>query len=69
MQDQTRESIRDLRHNLRMTQEELAQTLGITVATVNRWENGHAKPSKLARNAIERLVQHRTDGGDVSPAV
>ena len=34
----------------------------ITVATVNRWENGHAKPSKLARRAIERLVQYRTEG-------
>jgi DNA-binding transcriptional regulator YiaG len=42
-----------------MTQEEFAHTLGITVATVNRWENGHAKPSKLARRAIERLVQYR----------
>jgi putative transcriptional regulator len=69
MQDQTRASIRELRRNMRMTQEELAHTLGITVATVNRWENGHAKPSKLARKAIERLVQYRTDSGDVSPAV
>ena len=68
MQDQTRVTIRDLRRNMRMTQEELAHTLGITVATVNRWENGHAKPSKLARKAIERLVQYSTDGGDVSPA-
>ena len=68
MQVQTRVSIRDLRWNLRMTQEELAHTLGITVATVNRWENGHAKPSKLARKAIERLVQYRTEAGDLSPA-
>jgi DNA-binding transcriptional regulator YiaG len=45
-----------------MTQEEFAHTLGITVATVNRWENGHAKPSKLARRAIERLVQYRSEG-------
>jgi len=61
MHDQTGQSIRDLRRNLRMTQEEFAHTLGITVATVNRWENGHAKPSKLARRAIERLVQYRTE--------
>jgi putative transcriptional regulator len=59
MSDQTGTSIRELRRNLRMTQEEFAHTLGITVATVNRWENGHAKPSKLARRAIERLVQYR----------
>ncbi len=59
MSDQSGTSIRELRRNLRMTQEEFAHTLGITVATVNRWENGHAKPSKLARRAIERLVQYR----------
>ena len=59
MSDKTGTSIRELRRNLRMTQEEFAHTLGITVATVNRWENGHAKPSKLARRAIERLVQYR----------
>ena len=47
MHDQTGASIRELRRNLRMTQEEFAHTLGITVATVNRWENGHAKPSKF----------------------
>ena len=62
MLDKTGASIRELRRNLRMTQEEFAHTLGITVATVNRWENGHAKPSKLARRAIERLAQYRTEG-------
>ena len=60
MQDQFTVDIRELRRNLRMTQEEFAHTLGITVATVNRWENGHAKPSKLARRAIERLASVRT---------
>ena len=60
MQEQFNVNIRELRRNLRMTQEEFAHTLGITVATVNRWENGHAKPSKLARRAIERLAQIRS---------
>jgi len=59
MQEQFKVDIRELRRNLRMTQEEFAHTLGITVATVNRWENGHARPSKLARRAIERLAQIR----------
>ncbi len=60
MQDQFTVDIRELRRNLRMTQEEFAHTLGITVATVNRWENGHAKPSKLARRALERLASVRS---------
>jgi putative transcriptional regulator len=68
MSDQTGTSIRELRRNLRMTQEEFAHTLGITVATVNRWENGHAKPSKLARRAIDRLVQYRQAAGTSASA-
>lgn len=50
------ESIRTLRHNLRMTQEEFAHRLGITVATVNRWENGHNRPTRLARKALIALA-------------
>ena len=46
------ENIRTLRHNLGLTQEEFAHRLGITVATVNRWENGRFRPSKLARATI-----------------
>lgn len=31
-----------------MSQEDLARQLGVSYATVNRWENGHSRPSKLA---------------------
>ena len=48
--------VRDMRHQLEMTQEEFAQELGITVSTVNRWENGHSNPSKLARATLERMA-------------
>ena len=34
-----------LRRRLNMTQEEFAHAIGVTVSTVNRWENGHAKPA------------------------
>ncbi len=46
------EFIRHLRRRLGMTQEEFAHSLGITVGTVNRWENGRFRPSKLARATI-----------------
>jgi transcriptional regulator with XRE-family HTH domain len=42
-----------------MTQEELAHNLGITVSTVNRWENGHALPSRMARKSLALLADNR----------
>jgi len=50
-------SIRELRLRLGMTQEEFAHAVAVTFSTVNRWENGHAKPSKLARRAIAALAR------------
>jgi putative transcriptional regulator len=46
-----------LRRKLAMTQEEFADALGVTVGTVNRWENGHFRPSRLAEKALERLAE------------
>ena len=55
----TGRQIRDLRRKLNMTQEEFAHALGITVSTVNRWENSHSEPSKLARASIVALAEKR----------
>lgn len=49
-------SIIALRQRLNMTQEEFAHAIGVTVSTVNRWENGHVEPSRLARKAMEGLA-------------
>ena len=54
--DFTGTDIRTLRKRLGLTQEEFAHAVAVTFSTVNRWENGHAKPSKLARRAIEALA-------------
>ncbi|HLK10359.1 MAG TPA: helix-turn-helix transcriptional regulator [Candidatus Binatia bacterium] len=51
--------IRTLRQKLGMTQEEFAHEIAVTVSTVNRWENAHAEPSKLAWKAIEDLARKR----------
>ena len=45
MEDNMSDFIRHLRRQLGMTQEEFAHSLGITVGTVNRWENGHSSPT------------------------
>ena len=52
MDDNMSSFVRRLRRQLGMTQEEFAHALGITVGTVNRWENGRFRPSKLARATI-----------------
>ncbi len=49
--------IRMLRKELRRTQEEFAHDVGVTFATVNRWENGKSKPSRLALKILDALKQ------------
>ena len=44
--------IKTTREKLGLTQKELADALGVSFATVNRWEKGRAKPQK---DRIERL--------------
>lgn len=53
-----------LRRRLKMTQEEFAHAIGVTVSTVNRWENGHIEPSRLARKAMEGLAAQVSGGAD-----
>jgi len=48
--------IREWRGRTGFTQQRLAYALEVTFSTVNRWENGHVKPSKLAWKALERLA-------------
>ena len=51
--------LRRLRQARGLTQEALAHDLGVTVSTVNRWEQGHAQPCKLAQRAL-RLYARQT---------
>lgn len=49
--------IKAIREEFRLTQEQLAQKLGVTTFTVRRWEKGISKPSPLAQKAIENLLE------------
>ncbi len=60
-------SIIALRQRLNMTQEEFAHAIGVTVSTVNRWENGHVEPSRLARKAMEGLAGQTLGAPDFGP--
>lgn len=49
------ERIKRLRARLGLTQQSLAKALGVSFATVNRWENGQTKPSQLSWNQLNQL--------------
>ena len=52
--------IRTLRKRLALTQEEFAHEIGVTFATVNRWENHKSKPSRLALRILA-VLKEKTD--------
>jgi putative transcriptional regulator len=56
------ELVKDVRKQLGLSQEELAHALGVSFATVNRWENGKTAPSKLARRQFEQLCKEKNIG-------
>ncbi|HRI92076.1 MAG TPA: N-6 DNA methylase [Accumulibacter sp.] len=49
-------TLRAIRVNLNLTQEQLAERLGVSFATVNRWEGGANMPQKAARATIAALA-------------
>lgn len=49
------EMIKTIRARLSMSQTELAEKIGVSFATVNRWEKGRCEPSQIAQNAVKNL--------------
>ncbi len=49
-------TLQAIRARLDLTQEQLADRLGVSFATVNRWEGGVTMPQKAARTAIAALA-------------
>ncbi|MBW4444369.1 MAG: helix-turn-helix transcriptional regulator [Plectolyngbya sp. WJT66-NPBG17] len=56
--------VRELRQRLGLTQEQFASKLGVTFPTINRWENRHSKPSKMAMMLIEGKVRELGESGE-----
>ena len=46
-----------LRAKLNLSQTEMAELLQVSYPSVNRWENNHTTPTKLARYRIEELCE------------
>lgn len=49
-------NLEEYRLEHRLTQEALANLLGVAYVTVNRWLNGHHQPSKIQAYQIKKLI-------------
>lgn len=51
--------VKAIRAELNISQEDLARDLGVSFATVNRWENNKAAPSRLALSQLKILCTNK----------
>jgi DNA-binding transcriptional regulator YiaG len=51
------EQVKEVRRQLELSQQGLAHALGVSFATVNRWENGKTTPSKMAKTVWKQFCQ------------
>lgn len=58
--------IKRLRERIGLTQVNLAERLGVSFPTVNRWENAKSKPSQLSWNRIRELSGEFTNDSQVA---
>ena len=57
--------VKRIRENLLITQVELAQQLGVSFATVNRWEKGHHEPTITQKRKIRDFCRkHKIEWGN-----
>ena len=53
------ENLKKARKAAGVTQKELAEQLNISVATVNRWENGRTEPNKMTLFVIRDFCKSK----------
>ena len=66
--EMTPERIREERLAFGLSQEQLAQSIGVSFTTVNRWENGKAVPSKLASIQLEKFFASKSKSKPKDPS-
>ena len=49
--------LKDLRNQLLLSQVEMAGLLGVSFASINRWENGHHEPTIKVKRQIKELCK------------
>ena len=60
------ERVKKVRSQLNLSQEDLAHAIGVSFATVNRWENGKTSPSKLALRQFEQFCTLKQAQGELN---
>jgi len=60
------EKVKFVRTELKLSQEDLARELGVSFATINRWENGSYNPSRLAWKAFEDFCNDKNVNFEVN---
>ena len=61
-----REMVKEVRRQLGISQEDLARELGVSFATVNRWENGKVRPSRLGKAQFDQFCNQMTESGKLA---
>jgi DNA-binding transcriptional regulator YiaG len=51
------ESLKELRRQKGLTQEELARRMDVSLSTIQRWEKQGGRPTRLARRELNRLFK------------
>ena len=60
MKIQVGQNIRFLRHKRKVSQEDLAETMGVTVQAISKWETGKANPDLML---LPKLAEYLKPGG------
>jgi putative transcriptional regulator len=59
-------TVKEVRRQLGLSQEELAHELGVSFSTINRWENSRTVPFKLARRQFQAFCERMKEQGKLA---
>ena len=51
------ETLKQYRAKMFLSQNDLAKKIGVSVVTVNRWENGHFEPTIRCKRELNKLFK------------
>lgn len=63
------EDIKRIRRKAFLTQEDFAKEIGVSFATVNRWETGKAKPNLKTMKLIDDYCKRNDTDFDISEQI